>query len=124
MVSPAARQTDYTHTSQAFQKLHYLRLRVQFGITQTLMLLAETDNAGWLIHIPRNVPNVEILRRVHHKELTESIHESSASLQCFFTFTASTIIVDCAPIDLYNGQGGRVAPHSYRRSVRIVVYAK
>ena len=43
------------------------------------MLLAETDNAGRLIHIPRNIPNVEVLGRVHHEKLTEAIHEAGLS---------------------------------------------
>jgi len=40
------------------------------------MLLAEVDDAGWLVHVSSDVPDVEVLSRVHYKELTQTIHEA------------------------------------------------
>jgi len=41
------------------------------------VLLSEIDDTRGLIHIPRNVPDVEIFCRVHDEELAETIHEAS-----------------------------------------------
>ena len=99
-----------------------LRLRIEFALTQTVVLLAETDDAGRLIHIPRNVPNVEVLRRVHHEELAQSVHEAGAAAQGLLTLAASSVIVHRAPINLDNRKRACIAPHSDGRGVRIVVY--
>jgi len=40
------------------------------------MLLSETYNARRLVHITRDVPDVEIFGRVHYKELAEPVHEA------------------------------------------------
>ena len=102
----------------------YLRLRIEFAITKTVVLLAETDDAGWLIHIPRNVPNVEVLRRVHHKELTEPIHKAGAATEGLLTLACPVVIVHRTPINLHNRQRACIAPNSDGRGVRIVVYTK
>ena len=66
------------------------------------MLLTKTDDASRFIHVSCNIPNVEVLRRVHHKELAQSVHESGASAQGFLTLAASSVIVHRAPINLDN----------------------
>ena len=40
------------------------------------MLLAEVDDARWLVHVSRDVPDVEVFSRVHNKELAQSVHET------------------------------------------------
>ena len=88
------------------------------------MLLAKTDYAGRFIHVPCNIPNVEVLRRVHHKELTEPIHEAGAATEGLLTLASPAIIVHRTPINLNNRQRACIAPNSDGRGVRIVVYTK
>ena len=114
---------SYSHKSQNDEEgvlAADLRLRIEFALTQTVVLLAETYDAGGLVHVPRNVPNVEVLRRVHHEELAQAVHEAGAAAEGLLALAA--VIVHRAPINLHDWQRACIAPHSDGRGVRIVVY--
>lgn len=86
------------------------------------MLGAEVDDSGWLVHAPVDVPDVEVLCRVHHEEFAKSVHKARRSSHPLRVFRS--VIVNCAPIDLHDWQFARVAPDSNGRSVGVVVDAK
>lgn len=101
----------------------HLRLRVEFRIAEAVVLLRETDHARRFVHVSRDVPNVEIFCRVHHKELAQPVHEASAALQGLLALVAP-IVVHRTPIDLHDWQWACIAPHCDGRCVRVVVDAK
>ena len=66
------------------------------------MLLTKTDDASRFIHVSCNIPNVEVLRRVHHKELTEPIHEAGTATEGLLTLACPAVIVNRTPINFHN----------------------
>ena len=64
------------------------------------MLLAEADDASWLVHVPRDVPNVEVLRGVHDEELAKAVHETGGAPSRLLV--VRPIIKHRAPVDLHN----------------------
>ena len=86
------------------------------------MLGAEVDDSGWLVHAPVDVPDVEVFGRVHNEELAKSVHKARCSPHGLRVLRS--VVVNRAPIDLYDWQFARVAPDSNGRSVGVVVDAK
>jgi len=78
------------------------------------MLLSETYNARWLVHITSDVPDVEILSCVHHKELAKAVHETRRATHWALVPRLSAIIVDRAPVNLHDWQLARIAPYGDR----------
>jgi len=72
------------------------------------MFLAKLYCASWLVRVFSKIPDLEVLGRVHHEELAQSVHETCCT-PCRLALTL-TIVVDCAPLDLDNGQLAGIAP--------------
>ena len=100
-----------TTNYQQLEMQPHLRLRVELSLTQTLMLLSKTDDTRWLVHIPGDVPDIEVFGRVHHKELTKPVHKSGATAQGLLT-VHTPVVIDRAPVDLHDWQIASIAPHS------------
>ena len=86
------------------------------------MFGAEVDHSSRLVHVPRDVPNIEIFSRIHHEELAKAVHKARRAPHLFLVFRA--IVINRAPVYLYNWKFARVAPDSDGRRVGIVVNAK
>ena len=86
------------------------------------MFGAEVDHSSRLVHVPRDVPNIEIFSRIHHEELAKAVHKARRAPHLFLVFR--TIVINRAPVYLYNWKFARVAPDSDGRRVGIVVNAK
>ena len=85
------------------------------------MFRTETDDACRLVHAPCYVPNVEVLARVHYKELAKSVHETRRSRRQFFVLP---VVEHRAPVNFDNGELARVAPDGDGRRVCVVVDSK
>ena len=76
------------------------------------MFLVELYNTCWLVHIPRDIPYVEILSCVHDEELAQAVHETGGAPSRLRVILP--IVVHRAPVDLDDGPRAGVAPHSDR----------
>ena len=85
------------------------------------MFLVELYNTCWLVHIPRDIPYVEILSCVHDEELAQAVHKTRCT-PCRLS-VIRPIVVHRAPVDLDDGPWAGIAPHGDGRSVRVVVDA-
>ena len=83
------------------------------------MLLAKVDHSGWLIHAPIDVPNVEVLGRVHHEELAQSVHEALGTPHRLRVIRS--IVVDSTPFYAHYWQFAGIAPDGDRGGVGVVV---
>ena len=97
----------------------YLRLGVEANLAETVVLLGEVDDTGWLVHAAIDVPNVEVLGRVHHKELAKAVHETLCASHR--RTLVSSIVVDSTPLYSNNWQLACIAPKSDRSGVGVVV---
>ena len=102
-------------------KSRYLRLRVQISLAKTVMLRCKGNYPRWLIHGPRNVPDVEVLSRVHDEKFAEAVHKTRRTWLCFFVVA---VVEHCAPINLDDRQFASIVPDSDRRRVGVMVDAK
>ena len=59
--------------------LIHLRLRVQIGLAEAVMLLSELDYPSRLVHGSCDVPDVEVLGCVHDEELTQAVHKTGGT---------------------------------------------
>ena len=84
------------------------------------MLGGEADCSGGSIHAAVDVPDVEVLRRVHHEELAQAVHETGRAPGVLF---ALPVVVDSAPIYLHDWQLACIAPDGDGRGVGVVVDA-
>ena len=83
------------------------------------MLLAEAYHTGRFVHVPRDVPYVEVLSCVHDEELAQAVHETGGAPSRLRVILP--IVVHRAPVDLDDGPRAYVAPHGDGRSVRVMV---
>ena len=83
------------------------------------MFLVELYNTCWLVHIPRDIPYVEILSCVHDEELAQAVHKTGGTPCCLCIIRP--IVIHRAPVDLDDGPRAYVAPHGDGRSVRVMV---
>lgn len=98
----------------------YLRLRVKFALSETVVLLRERYHSRWLVHRSCDVPDVEVFSCVHDKELAEAVHESRGA--CCLLLILS-IVEHSAPVDLDDRQLACIIPDSDGRSVFVVINA-
>jgi hypothetical protein len=47
---------------------------------KAVMLLIEANHAGWFVHVPRDIPNIEVLSSIHHEEFAKAVHETTLLL--------------------------------------------
>ena len=85
------------------------------------MFLAEAYYTGRFVHIPRDIPYVEVLSCVHDKELAQTVHETGGA-PCRLGVILP-IVIHRAPVDLDDGPRAGIAPHGDGRSVRVMVDA-
>ena len=83
------------------------------------MFLVELYNTCWLVHIPVDIPYVEILSCVHDEELAQAVHKTGGT-PCRLCIIRP-IVIHRAPVDLDDGPRAYVAPHGDGRSVRVMV---
>ena len=85
------------------------------------MLLAEAYHTGRFVHVPRDVPYVEVLSCVHDKELAQAVHETGgAPSRLRFILP---IVIHRAPVDLDDGSRASIVPHGDGRCVRVMIDA-
>ena len=84
------------------------------------MLLAEVDYASGFIHASRDVPDVEVLRRIHNEEFAKAVHEGRGA--CALV-VVRVVVVYRAPLDLHHGQLTSIAPNGDGRGVGVMIDA-
>ena len=85
------------------------------------MFLVELYNTSRFVHIPRDIPYIEVFCCVHDKELAQAVHEARLAGRQFFILP---IVEHRTPVDLDDRELACVAPDGDGRGVLVVVDAK
>ena len=85
------------------------------------MFLVELYNTSRFVHIPIDIPYIEVLSCVHDEELAQTVHETRGAPCCLRVIRP--IVIHRAPVNFDDRPRAGIAPHGDGRSVRVMVDA-